>query len=55
MERKRYPLPVVVDTMPGRELRTTEIDQEIYAESTGFYGVYPNSPAGDKKDIELPY
>ncbi len=59
MEERRetagFPLQVVVDTMPGRELRPTDIDQQIYAGSTGFYGIYPYSPAGDRKDMELPY
>ncbi len=54
-ERDGFSLRVVVDTMPGRELRLTDIDQQIYAGSTGFYGIYPYSPAGDKKDMELPY
>ncbi len=54
-DKNRQPLPPVVDTMPGRELRTTYVDRKTYAMSTGFYGVYPHSPLVDREEIELPY
>lgn len=51
----KQPLSLVVDTMPGRELRTTYVDQKVYESSTGFYGQYPHSSAGKREMMELPY
>ena len=47
------PLPLVVDTIPGRNLRTTAIDQYIYSEKEGNQDSYPLSPWAGKnlKDI----
>lgn len=55
MERERKPLPVVVDTMPGRALRTTYIDRKIYEDATGFHGVLPYSLVGRRMELDLPY
>lgn len=54
-ERARKPLPVVVDTMPGRALRPTYIDRKIYEDSTGFHGVLPYSLVGRRMELEFPY
>lgn len=51
----RQPLSLIVDTMPGRELKTTYVDQKVYEHSTGFYGWYPHSPFDSRETMELPY
>lgn len=55
MKKDIRPLPLVVETMPGRDMRTTYVDQHIYAGSTGVYGVYPQSPLSERKGVNLPY
>ena len=51
----KKPLPVVLDTMPGRELRSTYIDRRLYEGATGFHGTYPYSKVVHNNDIKFPY
>lgn len=49
------PLPMIIETMTGREMRTTYIDKHIYSGSTGLYGIYPQSPLSEREGVDLPY
>ena len=47
------PLPLVVDTMPGRNLKITAIDRYMYSGKEGNHDPHPLSPWAGKnlKDI----
>lgn len=51
----KTPFPMVLDTMPGRELRTTSIDRKLYESTTGFHGIYPYSKVICDNERDFPY
>lgn len=53
IEEAGKPLPLLVDTMPGRNLRITAIDRYIYSGKEGNHDLHPLSPWAGKnlKDI----
>lgn len=49
------PLPLVIDTMPGRKLRVSAIDRQIHSGTEGIRDPHPLSPAVEKSLKDLPY
>lgn len=49
------PLPLITDTMPGRELRLTYLDQRLYSGNERFHAPHPLSPMYGKNWKDLPY
>lgn len=49
------PLPLVIDTMPGRKLRMTSIDRRLHAGTEGFRDSHPFSPSAGKHMKDIPY
>lgn len=54
-EMSGKPLPLIVDTMPGRELRLTYLDQRLYSGNERFRAPHPLSPTSEKNWKDLPY
>ncbi len=48
-------LPVVVDTLPGREMKTSYIEKKIFNSPRTNKGLHMLSPSHIKKIKELPY
>lgn len=48
-------LPVVIDTLPGREMRTSFIEKKIFNSSRINKGLHLLSPAHVKRMMRLPF
>lgn len=55
MKEKRPFLPINIDTMPGRDLRPSYIDQRMHVVSDDFHKGHLYSRLGEKKKKQLPY
>lgn len=53
--RQGKPLPLIVNTMPGRNLQATYIDFRLHAGTEGFRSPHPLSRSAEKCLKDFPY